>query len=368
MRVGILTGGGDCAALNAAIHGVAASLMQSRDNVIFGIEDGIIGLIEKRIRPLLPADLDGLMGEGGTFLGTCNSVSPFNYRGKDASPLIASYYQELGLDCVVAMGGDGTMSMCHQLSPLGLNFVGVPKTIDNDIMHNDRSFGFDTAVSIVAESIERIQTTGRSHHRVMIVETMGRYAGWIALYGGVAGDANIILIPEHSYQLAEVVRIVKEREKKEKHTLIVVAEGVKAEGGALQVSHRVEGSPDPVRLGGIGKYLEQELAKHVESEIRTTVLGHVQRGGPPTAFDRLYASNLGAYAARLVSAQDYGHMVCVQQGIMRKVPLADVANQLRLVPDQDMTLYTALASGISLGSPNLLAQLDERRVLALQMH
>jgi len=368
MRVGILTGGGDCSALNAAIHGVASSLMRAGASAIIGIEDGILGMIEQRTRVLTPADLDGLMHEGGTLLGTCNKVSPFNYKGEDASARIASYYRQLELDCIVAMGGDGTMSMCHQLSELGLNFVGVPKTIDNDIMHNDRSFGFDTAVSIVAESIERLQTTGKSHHRIMIVETMGRYAGWIALYGGVAGDANIILMPEFPYQLEELVRVVKARQATEKHTIIVVAEGVKAETGELQVSQRVETSPDPLRLGGIGKYLERRLSAHLDSEIRTTVLGHLQRGGNPTAFDRIFAANLGAFAARLVQEQDYGHMVCVQQGILRKVALAEVANQLRLVPEQDMTLYTAVASGISLGSAGLLEQLEARRILALQMH
>lgn len=353
MRIGILTGGGDCSALNAAIHGAAKSLIVADNVEIVGIEDGFLGLIEQRTRPIGLIDLDGMMHQGGTILGSCNKASPFDHHGKNCVAQVVDYYHRLGLNGIVALGGDGTMSLCHALTQHGLSFVGVPKTIDNDLVCTDRSFGFDSAVSVVAESIMRLHTTGKSHRRVMIVETMGRYSGWIALYGGVAGDADIILLPEYPYNLDELVGVLKAREQANAHTLIVVAEGAMPSDGKQVVDQTVSDSPDPIRLGGIGKFLQKQLETRVRSEIRTTVLGHVQRGGSPTAFDQIFASNLGCYAARMVLARQFGRMARLQEGVLGSVPLADVANRSRKVPECDMTLVSAASSDISFGDSSL---------------
>lgn len=361
MRIGILTGGGDCSSLNAAIRGVAKSLILNQSAEIVGIEDGILGMIEKRVRPLQTQDFNGLIHEGGTLLGSCNRASPANYQGRDVRRQVAQYYRELQLDCIVALGGDGTMSMCHDLAGLGMNFVGIPKTIDNDLMHTDRTFGFDTAVSIVTEAIDRLQTTGRSHHRVMIVETMGRYAGWVALYGGVAGDADIILIPEFPYHIEEVLAVIEARVKQHSHSIIVVAEGAMPIHGSVKIGKTVEGSPDPIRLGGVGQFLQEQIESRCTAEVRTTVLGHIQRGGPPTAFDRIFATNLGCFAAHLVATRQFGRMVCVKDNQLQTVSIADVANQTRTVTSDDMTLLSALGSGVSFGVPDLQSRITLKK-------
>lgn len=360
MKVGLLTGGGDCSSLNAAIRGVAKSLILNHNAQILGIEDGFLGLIEERVRPLDIDDFEGLINQGGTILGTCNRASPTHYRGKDIRQQVYAYYQSLQLDCIVALGGDGTMSLCHEMSELGMAFVGIPKTIDNDLMHTDRTFGFDTAVSIATEAIDRLQTTGRSHHRVMIVETMGRYAGWVALYAGVAGDADLILIPEFPYEVEEVIAVLKRLLEEKKHAIIVIAEGATTMEGVHMIKKIVENSPDSVRLGGAGHWLQMQIEQHFEAEVRTTVLGHVQRGGPPTSFDRIFATNLGCYAAKMVAQKQFDHMVCVRDNLMQSVPLAAVANKTRTVGSDDMTLFSALDSGVSFGVPHLRDQLSPK--------
>jgi ATP-dependent phosphofructokinase / diphosphate-dependent phosphofructokinase len=362
MRIGILTGGGDCSALNAAINGAAKTLITANQAEIIGIEDGFLGLIEERTRPLTLVDFSGITNQGGTILGTCNKASPFQHHGENVVQAVVDYYHRLQLDGIIALGGDGTMSLCHALSAHGLKFVGVPKTIDNDLMCTDRSFGFDSAVSVVAESVQRLQTTAKSHHRVMIIETMGRYSGWIALYGGVAGDADIILMPEYPYHLDEIVRILKVREQTHSHTVIVVAEGAMPFHGQQVVNQTVSDSPDPIRLGGIGKFLHEQIAPLTSAEIRTTVLGHVQRGGHPSAFDQIFATNLGCYAARMVLAGEFGSMVRVHNGLLGAVPLSSVANQNRKVPEDDMTLVGAVCSGVSVGEPELAQRLMQRNL------
>lgn len=369
MRIGILTGGGDCSALNAALHGVARTLMVAENATIVGIEDGFLGLLEQRTQEIKPGTLEGLMPQGGTILGTCNKATPFNYRGANRVAQVAEYYHSLELDAIVALGGDGTMAVCHELSAHGMAFVGVPKTIDNDLQGTDRSFGFDSAVSVVAQSVERLHTTGKSHHRVMIVETMGRYAGWIALYGGVAGDADVILLPEFPYDIEDVVSAVQQRERNHSHTVIVIAEGTMPMGGEQVISQTVNDSPDPIRLGGIGAFLQKQLQARVDSEIRTTVLGHVQRGGPPTAFDQMLANNLGCYAARLVLARQFGHMARVHNGVFGSIPLATVARGNRPVPETDITLAAAAWAGIRFGDPALVARLNQlSQGAALNLH
>jgi ATP-dependent phosphofructokinase / diphosphate-dependent phosphofructokinase len=362
LRVGLLTGGGDAPGLNAVIRSVTKSLILRHDAEVIGIEDGFMGLIEKRIRPLAYADVSGILTLGGTILGTHNKANPFSYYkrgGADVSAAVLNYTKSIGLDALVAIGGDGTMSISSRLQAIGLNVVGVPKTIDNDIAATTRTFGFDTAVSIVTDALDRLHTTAQSHQRVMIVETMGRYAGWIALHAGVAGGADVILIPEFEYDLDEVVKVCQDRESFGRaFTIIVVAEGAKAQGEGMTVARRLANSPDPIRLGGIGVLLQQQLEARIKSEVRTTILGHVQRGGTPTAYDRNLASVFGSYAAKLVEDRAFGQMVALQSGSITSVPLESVANKTRVVPVDSPVLQAALSVGTSFGRPELTYTLD----------
>ncbi|MCA0174994.1 MAG: ATP-dependent 6-phosphofructokinase [Proteobacteria bacterium] len=352
MHVGVLTGGGDCPGLNAVIRAVTLSLIHEAGARVTGIEQGFLGLVERRARPLdVPAVMD-IVNLGGTILGTHNRANPFAYfdaGGADVSAAVMDYVRELGLDALVVIGGDGTMTIAHKLGALGLPIVGVPKTIDNDLMASDRSFGFDSAVAVVAEAIMRLETTAQSHRRVMLVETMGRYAGWIALEAGLAGGADVILIPEVPYDVATVVARCRAHQRSAGSTLICVAEGAAPVGGQMTVERRIAGSPDPLRLGGVVQTLRAELEQHLDSEVRATVLGHVQRGGPPTAFDRVLATRLGCHAAELVRARQFGVMVALQGDAMASVPLAAVAGACRTVPPDHELIRAARALGVVLG-------------------
>ncbi len=350
LHVGVLTGGGDCPGLNAVIRGVTKSLLRTGARVT-GIERGFMGMIERRSRPLDARAVSGIINEGGTILGTHNFANPFAWKGEDVSPKVMEYVKELGLDALVAIGGDGTMSIANRFTPLGLPVVGVPKTIDNDLMYTDRTFGFDSAVSIVAEALARLETTARSHGRVMVLETMGRYAGWIALEGGLAGGADIILIPERPYDLQEVIRVCKEREKKQGYTIICIAEGARPVDGRMTVQAHLENSPDPIRLGGVANVLREQLKEHLESEVRSTQLGHVQRGGTPTPYDRVLATRFGWYAAKMVANGEFGRMVALKGDECASVPIEEVANRTRNVPDDSTLLDVATSLGISLGQP-----------------
>ncbi len=362
MKIGILTGGGDCPGLNAVIRAVAKSLILQCDAEVIGFREGFLGMIEKKYLPLEYRDVSGILTAGGTILGTHNRANPFEYfgaGGEDVSDRVVKNCQELGLDGVVAIGGDGTMTIAHRLQKKGVRFVGVPKTIDNDLMHTERTFGFDTAVAIATDAVDRLQTTGQSHGRVMILETMGRYAGWIALHAGVAGGADVILIPEIPYEIEEVVRACKKREKRQNFTIIVVGEGAKPRGGEQTVRETIEDSPDPVRLGGIGNVLAEQLKPHLDSEIRTTVLGHIQRGGSPTAFDRILSTNFGIYAASLVAQERFGEMVALKDGALTSIELEQVADKTRYVPVDSLMVRAAVAVGTSLGRSDLDIELTE---------
>lgn len=351
MHIGLLTGGGDCPGLNAVIRAVTLALLQ-RGARVTGIERGFLGLVERRVRTLDAAAVGGILAEGGTILGTHNKADPFHWfgaGGADVSGAAMAFVRELGLDALVAIGGDGTMSIAYRFQQLGLPMVGVPKTIDNDIAHNERSFGFDSAVAVVAEALDRLSTTARSHGRVMIAETMGRYAGWIALEGGLAGGADVILIPEQPFDVEVVAERCRLNERDGGCTLICIAEGAAAAGGSMTVRQTVAGSPDPVRLGGVGHWLQQQLQPLVASEVRTTLLGHVQRGGTPTAFDRVLATRFGVAAAGLVCDGRFGHMVALQGGVCTAVPIADVADRNRHVPPDDELWRAARATGVSFG-------------------
>ena len=226
---------------------------------IIGIQDGFLGLIEQRTKILNYEDCSGILSQGGTILGTNNSANPFNYKGENVSNKVMDYYLHLGLDGLVVIGGDGSLSIAYELSILGMNIVGIPKTIDNDLMGTDRTFGFDTAISIVTDALDRLRTTGQSHKRIMILETMGRYAGWIALHAGIAGGADVILMPEFAYDIDEVVKACKSRMGEQHYSIVVVAEGSKPIGGNLTVREINKFSTDPIRLGGIANVLKLQL-------------------------------------------------------------------------------------------------------------
>jgi phosphofructokinase-like protein len=352
MHIGILTGGGDCPGLNAVIRAVTLSLINECGARVTGIERGYLGLLTHSVRPLDTAAVSGILAEGGTILGTHNKCDPFHYfacAGSDCSVQAMDCVRALGLDALVAIGGDGTMAIAHKFEALGLPVVGVPKTIDNDLFCTDRTFGFDSAVAVVAEALDRLATTARSHGRVMIAETMGRYAGWIALEGGMAGGADVILIPEVPFRVEVVAAVCRERELRGLPTLISIAEGAHAEGSGLTVQATVADSPDPLRLGGVGHWLQQQLEPHLQSEVRTTLLGHVQRGGSPTPFDRVLATRFGYHAAQLVTAQQFGRMVTLQGDVCSSVAIAEVAGRNRTVPPDHELLRAARGLGVSLG-------------------
>ena len=349
MRIGVLTGGGDCPGLNAVIRAVTKSLLRQCGVEIVGIEDGFAGLMQGRWRRLDWQAVSGILFNGGTILGTSNRADPLASEADTAAAL--GHARSLGLDALVVIGGDGTMAIAHGMTQRGLRCVGVPKTIDNDIAACERSFGFDTAVATVTEALERVQTTGQSHSRVMIVETMGRYAGWIALEAGIAGAADVILLPEFDYDPERVLAVCREREQRQRYTVICIGEGAKPIGGELTIERRVDtrGGADPIRLGGVAHRLRDWLEPRLSSEVRATVLGHVQRGGSPTPFDRVLATQFGNHAAQLVQQGLFDHMVTLRDGRMDAVPIAEVAGQNRRITADEPLLATARQIGICLG-------------------
>jgi len=352
LHIGILTGGGDCPGLNAVIRAVTLALIHGCGARVTGIRRGFLGLITREVQPLDEAAVAGILAQGGTILGTHNRADPFHYFGAgggDVSAGALAYAAELGLDGLVVIGGDGTMNIADRIMQAGLPVVGVPKTIDNDLRHTDRSFGFDSAVAVVAEALDRLETTARSHGRVMIAETMGRYAGWIALEGGMAGAADVILLPEQPFDLAAVAERCRAREAREGYTLVCVAEGAHAAGADLTVAQTVAGSPDPLRLGGVGGVLARQLQPLLHSEVRATLLGHVQRGGSPTPFDRVLATRFGWHAAQLVQQGRWGRMVTLQGAEISSVPLAEVSGGNRPVPPDHPLVAAALGLGTCLG-------------------
>lgn len=350
LHVGVLTGGGDCPGLNAVIRAVTKSLIKQCQARVTGIEGGFAGLMSESplTRPLGWRDVCGILMQGGTILGTSNTANPLA-QATDTERVL-QHIQALGLHALVVIGGDGSMHIAHGLAQRGVPVVGVPKTIDNDIVGCEQSFGFHTAVHTVTDALEKLQTTGQSHSRVMILETMGRYAGWIALHAGLAGAADIILLPELDYDVQHIASICREREQRQRYTLICIGEGAKPQGGQLTVERRLPDSPDPIRLGGVGHALREQLQPLLQSEVRATVLGHVQRGGSPTPFDRVLATQFGHEAAQLVIQQHFGHMVTWQQGRLGHIALQDVARQHRNVPLDHPLLQLARQIGVSLGS------------------
>jgi len=350
VHVGVLTGGGDCPGLNAVIRAVTLALHNECGATVTGIEQGFRGLMTRRSRLLAPADVAEILAVGGTILGTDNTCDPFHDpQGGDRSAEALAFARDLGLDALVAIGGDGTQAIAHRFHQAGLPVVGVPKTIDNDLALTERTFGFDSAVAVVAEALGRLSTTARSHGRVMIAETMGRYAGWIGLEGGLAGGADMILIPEVDFTVEAVARHCNARVARGEPTLICMAEGAHAHGQDLTLNSTVAGSPDPRRLGGVSHVLQSQLMPLLGCEVRSTVLGHTQRGGMPTAFDRVLATRFGYHAAQLLKAHDFGRMVALQADRCVSVPLAEVVGRNRTVPTDHALLQAARGLGVCLG-------------------
>ena len=358
-RIGVLTGGGDAPGLNAVIRAVVKAA--SNDGIeVLGIEDSFDGLIEPgRTRPLRPKDVTGILRLGGTILGTKNRGNPFAYRVStaggevDYSTRVVEMFHELGLQALVVIGGDGTLGIAHALSKKGIPIVGVPKTIDNDIIGTVSCFGFDTAVNFATEAIDRLHTTAEAHHRVMVVEVMGRYAGWIALNAGVAGGADVILMPEIPFDLNAVAARLGERERLgARFSIVVVAEGAVPVGGKVSLIAEGDASTNE-RLGGLSARVAHQIEKLTGKETRYVVLGHLLRGGTPTSFDRDLATRFGGKAVECLRAGQFDVMVASQPPDIVTVPLDTVGGKQRRVPPDYDLIRTARAMGISFGEPYL---------------
>ena len=354
-RIGVFTGGGDCPGLNAAIRSVTKSAMLNYDMEVLGIKDGYVGLIENKYTTLSYGDVSGILTEGGTFLGASNKANPFRYpsasgRVRDVSSVVLRNIEMMGLEGLVAIGGDGTLSVAHRLYKKGLNLVGIPKTIDNDLRATDITIGFDSAVLTATEAIDKLHSTAQSHHRVMVIEVMGRYTGWLALYAGVAGGGDIIIIPEIPYDIKKVCQRVIERHKKGKRfSIVVISEGARPKGGGMVVKKMVKDSAEPVRLGGIGNKVANDIESCTGLETRVTVLGHLQRGGTPTPFDRTLATRLGTFACELVAKNNFGKMAALRCGDIKAVPLKDAVKSIRRVNPKDPMIKSAISVGTSFG-------------------
>ncbi len=356
-RIGILTGGGDCPGLNAVIRSIAKPAMAHFNSTVIGIIDGFEGLVEGRARELTPLDVSGIIHQGGTILGTSNKGDPFhfpmgertNIKIVDASDQVLNTYRNLKLDVLIAIGGDGTMTIANKLSGMGLNVIGVPKTIDNDLEATDITFGHDSARAVATEALDRLSTTASAHHRVMVMETMGRYAGWIALGAGVAAGADIILIPEIPFSWDKVYEAVLKRSRGAKFSIVCVAEGAKPAGGDVSVKEMDKKRTDPVRLGGIGELISKNIEDETGQETRVTVLGHIQRGGSPTAYDRILATRFGAVALQAASRGEFGVMTSLQRNQVVTVPLKTAIGKQRLVPPDSQLVFIARAVGAVFG-------------------
>ncbi|MEJ2889304.1 6-phosphofructokinase [Actinomycetospora aeridis] len=337
MRVGVLTGGGDCPGLNAVIRAIVRRGVPEYGYEFLGFRDGWRGPLEAETRPLDIPAVRGLLPRGGTILGS-SRTNPFAIDG--GVDRIRQNLQNLGVDALVAIGGEDTLGVASELHERGVKVVGVPKTIDNDLSGTDYTFGFDTAVGIATEAIDRLHTTAESHHRALIVEVMGRHAGWIALHSGMAGGANAILIPEVQFDIEQVCTWVESRFRLDYAPIIVVSEGATPQAGENVLAAGGTDEFGHARLGGIGDWLAREIESRTGKEARTTVLGHVQRGGTPSARDRWLATRFGLHAIDAVAAGQWGQMTALRGTDITMVPLREATEQLKLV---DPTLYAEAA-------------------------
>jgi 6-phosphofructokinase 1 len=357
-RIGILTGGGDCPGLNAVVRAVVKTAAFDYGIDVVGIIDGYAGLIHDRVRPLTTEDVGGILARGGTILGSSNRDNPFRvpfvedgkkvYR--DLSDQSLRTARRHGLELLIVVGGDGSLSIARDLGGRGIRLIGVPKTIDNDLAATDVTFGFDSALAIATEAVDRLHTTAMSHHRVMVLEVMGRYAGWIALQAGLAGGGDVILIPEIPFEIEMVADAIRERRYRGRDfAIIVVAEGAKPKGGDLVVAETIEDSTDPIRLGGVGNWVARELGRLLESETRATILGHLQRGGVPTPFDRVLGTRFGCAAVHAAIAGASNVMVALRGREIVTVGFEDAVVELRRVDPDGELVRAARSVGTSFG-------------------
>jgi 6-phosphofructokinase 1 len=336
-RIGILTAGGDCPGINAAIRGVGKTAIIKYNMEVIGISDGFTGMINKEYMELTEQNLSGILTLGGTILGTSREKPFKGGKGKKelSKPvLIKEHYEQMGLDCLVCIGGNGTLKTAYLLSLEGLNIIGIPKTIDNDVWGTDVTFGFDSAVNIAAEAIDRLHSTANSHKRIMVIEVMGHNAGWLALYSGVAGGGDVILIPEIQYNEELIANYLLSRAAENKaYSIVVLAEGIKVNGK--------EKSP--------GHYIARRINEITGLETRETVLGYIQRGGSPSPMDRILASRFGATAANMIAERDFGKMVSQRNCGISSIPLSEVAGKTRLVEADDPVVKQAREMGTCFG-------------------
>lgn len=357
-RIGILTAGGDCPGLNAVIRAVVkAAIRHSPAIEVIGILDGYAGLVEDRTRPLHDDDVSGILPRGGTILGTSNRDNPFKYlsgnsstptdRSKDAIQTLSKH----NIDGLICIGGDGTLTCASRFIPLGVPVIGVPKTIDNDLSGTDITFGFDSALTIATEAVDRLHSTAESHHRVLICEVMGRNAGWIALRAGTAGGGDVILIPEIPYSIDAVCKAVVGREKKGRNfSLLVVAEGARATDGQVVTQGTYKEADHRPRLGGVSHVIAQQIEAELDEETRVVILGHLQRGGTPTAFDRWLATHLGLRAIELAAAGTWNVMTAFRNNQFTHVPIAEAIGKNRRVEAEGPEVQAIRKVGTSFGN------------------
>jgi len=361
-KIGVTTGGGDCPGLNAVIRAVTRTAVSVYGWEVVGIQDGFDGLINMQgIIPLTPFKVRGILPRGGTILGTTNRGNPFKYKIKvgdgeeirDMSTRVVENLSLLGIDVVVMIGGDGTLTIARDLMKMGVKIVGVPKTIDNDLSATEVTFGYNTAVTTATEAIDKLHTTAESHHRIMVLEVMGRDAGWIALASGIAGGADVILIPEIPFDIDVVADTIGHRSAKgSKFSIIVCAEGAfPKQGKQLYMEHKI-GDRTVKTLGGIGEYVSAELSERLAMESRVTVLGHLQRGGIPTTYDRFLATRFGARVVELIAEGKFGQMVCLRSNNIESATIEEAIGQLKLVDPDGEIATTAEKLGICLGRAN----------------
>jgi len=359
-KIGILTGGGDCPGLNAVIRGVTKSAILRHGWQVLGIKDGFDGLLDlNHCIPLTLESVRGILPRGGTILGTTNRGNPFSYPllqpdgsyiQTDISDQVVANARSLGLDALIAVGGEGSLKIALQLFQKGLPVVGVPKTIDNDLDETDVTFGYNTALETATDALDKLHTTAESHHRVMILEVMGRYAGWIALESGIAGGADVILIPEIPFDLDKICTAIKERrDRGGTFSIIVAAEGAFPAGGDRVVAEGPTGTYTIERLGGVGQFVAKQIEHCLDMDVRVTVLGHLQRGGSPTTFDRALGSRFGVRAVELVAAGQFGTMVALKGRSIVAVPIEEATRNLKQVDPAGEIVRAAESLGIMLG-------------------
>jgi phosphofructokinase-like protein len=331
-RIGVLTGGGDCPGLNAVIRAVVRKGVERHGNVIIGFRNGYRGVLDGSVTELTPQNARGILHRGGTILGT-SKINPFRVEG--GMQLLLENLEAYRIDGLITIGGEGTLGAAAKLATEGVNVVGVPKTIDNDLAVTDFTFGFDTAVQVATDAIDRLHTTAESHNRVMVVEVMGRNAGWIGLYSGLAGGADVILVPEHPFDIDEVCNHVRHRHGRgHLFSIVVVSEGAVPREGTLEIPEYERDEYGWPKLGGISTIIAEQIEQRTGFETRVTILGHVQRGGSPTAFDRVLATRFGIAAIDLASSGEWGRMVALRGSDVTDCPLDDAVAEIKRVPEE----------------------------------